>query len=60
MEKQLKEYVEHLEGKVEGENYELKEVYEQLLKSGRLATIGELPVIAVHRTMMSLARRASF
>jgi PAS domain S-box-containing protein len=45
---QLKEYSEHLEDKVEERTRELKEVQKQLLKSERLAAIGELAGMVGH------------
>jgi PAS domain S-box-containing protein len=48
MEKQLKEYSEHLEEKVEERTNQLKEAQEQLLKTEKLAAIGEVAAIVGH------------
>ena len=48
MEKQLKEYSEHLEEKVEKRTKQLKEAQEQLLKAERLAAIGEVATMVGH------------
>ena len=48
MEKQLEEYTEHLEEKVKERTRELKEAQEQLVKSERLAAIGELAAMIGH------------
>jgi len=48
MEEQLKEYAEHLEEMVEKRTAELKETQQQLLKSERLAAIGELATMVGH------------
>jgi signal transduction histidine kinase len=45
---QLKEYSEHLEEKVEQRTQELRDVQRQLLKSERLAAIGELAGMVGH------------
>jgi signal transduction histidine kinase len=45
---QLKEYSEHLEEKVEERTQELRDVQRQLLKSERLAAIGELAGMVGH------------
>jgi PAS domain S-box-containing protein len=48
MEEQLKEYAEHLEEMVEERTRELREAQEQLLRSERLAAIGELAAMVGH------------
>jgi PAS domain S-box-containing protein len=48
MEEQLKEYSEHLEEKVEERTNQLKKTQEQLLKSERLAAIGQLAAMIGH------------
>ena len=48
MEKKMEEYSEHLEELVEKRTKELKESQERLLKSERLAAIGELATIVGH------------
>jgi len=45
---QVKEYAQHLEEKVEERTQQLKEVQQQLLKSERLAAIGELAAMIGH------------
>ncbi|MFQ6080818.1 MAG: PAS domain S-box protein [Candidatus Bathyarchaeia archaeon] len=48
MEEKLKEYAEQLEEKVEERTRELKEAQERLLRSERLAAIGELAAMVGH------------
>jgi len=48
MEKKLQEYAEHLEEMVEERTGELKESQERLIKSERLAAIGELATMVGH------------
>lgn len=48
MEEKLKEYAEHLEERVEERTRQLKKAQEQLLKSERLAAIGELATMVGH------------
>jgi signal transduction histidine kinase len=48
MQKQLKEYSEHLEEKMEERTNQLKKAQEQLLKSERLAAIGEVATMVGH------------
>jgi len=48
MEKQLKEYSEHLEEKVEEKTNQLKKAQEQLLKAERFAAIGEAAAMVGH------------
>ena len=48
MQKQLKEYSEHLEEKVEERTNQLKKAQEQLLKAERLAAIGEVATMVGH------------
>ena len=48
MEKQLKEYSEHLEEKVEERTNQLKKAQEQLLKAEKLAAIGEVATMVGH------------
>ena len=48
MEKKLEEYSQHLEELVERRTKQLKETQEQLLKSERLAAIGELATMVGH------------
>ena len=48
MEKKLQEYSEHLEELVEKRTKQLKEAHEQLLKSERLAAIGEIAAMVGH------------
>jgi PAS domain S-box-containing protein len=45
---QVKEYAQHLEEKVEERTQQLKEMQQQLLKSERLAAIGELAAMIGH------------
>jgi signal transduction histidine kinase len=45
---QVKEYAQHLEDKVEERTKQLKEMQQQLLKSERLAAIGELAAMVGH------------
>jgi len=47
-EKKLKEYLEHLEEKVEERTRELKEAQKLLIKSERLAAIGEMATMVGH------------
>jgi signal transduction histidine kinase len=55
MEKELKEYSERLEEKVEERTKQLKETQEQLLKSERLAAIGQLAAMIGHDLRNPLA-----
>ena len=48
MQKQLKEYSEHLEEKVEERTNQLKKAQEQLLNTEKLATIGEITTMVGH------------
>jgi two-component system sporulation sensor kinase A len=48
MEEKLKEYAEHLEEKVEERTKELKQAQEQLLRSERLAAIGQVAAMVGH------------
>jgi two-component system sporulation sensor kinase A len=48
MEQKLQEYAEHLEEMVEARTRELKESQERLVKSERLATIGQLAAMVGH------------
>jgi signal transduction histidine kinase len=60
MEKQLKEYSERLEKKVEERTRQLKNVQEQLLETAKLATIGEVAAMAGHDLRNPLQAMVSF
>jgi PAS domain S-box-containing protein len=62
MEDELKRYSEHLEELVEQRTRKLKEAHEQLLKTERLAAIGELATMVAHdlRNPLTSIRNAGF
>ncbi len=62
MEDELRRYSEHLEELVEERTRKLKEAHEQLLKTERLATIGELATMVAHdlRNPLTSIRNAGF